>query len=213
MGCRPARRRWGSRGRARWPSAPHGRHRDRRSANLRRRSARRHCAAGCWSPCRRRFRSRHWRADWGRGREKPPAPHPRHYRWVETRPCLRPGPPSGRRRPGSGALRYSASPQHYRRRYCRNCPARRPAACAAKNPAPAAPSHHRPTRRRAGDICRSRRRRRGRISCRRWCCAPDWPTARPRSPRPAPCATAASPTAAGDAPASAHRADPAATAP
>ena len=58
------------------------------------RSARRHCAAGCWSPCRPRSRSRHWRADWGTGRGRPRALPPRHYRWACNRPSLRRARPS-----------------------------------------------------------------------------------------------------------------------
>ena len=54
--------------------------------------------------------------------------------------------------------------RRYRRRYCRNCPARRPADSAARNPARAAPARRRSPGRHAGGTCRSRRRRRARIS-------------------------------------------------
>ena len=70
----------------------------------------------------------------------------------------------------SGGLRCIAWPPADRRRPSRNCPGRRSAARAWRNPAPSAPSRHRSTGRRADDIYRSRRRRRAptcRTSCSR----------------------------------------------
>ncbi len=96
------------------------------------RTVRRHCAAGCWSPCRPQCRPRHWRAGSGTGPGTARAPAPRHYRSDGNRRRPRRGRPSGRSRPESAAPRCSDRPRRYRRRYCRNCPARRPAgsACA-----------------------------------------------------------------------------------
>ena len=59
----------------------------------------------------------------------------------------------------SGGIRYNASRPPYRRRPNRNCPARRSAARAWRNPAPCGPSHRRPTGRHGDGIYRSRRRR------------------------------------------------------
>ena len=53
-------------------------------------------------------------------------------------------------RPRSGALRCSAWRRRYRRRYCRNCPARRPADSARRNPARGAPARRRSPGRHAG---------------------------------------------------------------
>ena len=53
-------------------------------------------------------------------------------------------------RPRSCALRCSAWRRRYRRRCCRNCPARRSADSATRNPARAAPARRRSTGRRAG---------------------------------------------------------------
>ena len=88
--------------------------------------------------------------------------------------------------------------QRNRRRPSRNCPARRSACSASRNPAPCAPGRHRWPYRRADDICRARRRRCARISRkagsrRYWLRA--WQTA------------------CGDAPASGHRARRAARGP
>ena len=73
------------------------------------------------------------------------------------------------RRLGRAGTRCSAWPPADRRRPSRNCPARRSAAGAWRNPAPCAPARRRSPGRRAGDICPSRRRPRAptsRISCR-----------------------------------------------
>ena len=94
----------------------------------------------------------------------PPARSSRHRRWGGNRPRPRRARPSAPRRPRSGGFRCSAWPRRYRRRYCRNCPARRPAGSARRNPGPDAPSCHRPRRRHEDGICRSRRRPRAHIS-------------------------------------------------
>ena len=69
-----------------------------------------------------------------------------------------------RARHRSCALRCSDRRRRHRRRYCRNCPARRPAGSARKNPAPAAPARHRSPGRHADGTSPSRRRRSSRIS-------------------------------------------------
>ena len=51
-----------------------------RSDAAARRRARRHCAAGCWSPCRRRCRRRRWRAGSGSAPAGRPARCPRRHR-------------------------------------------------------------------------------------------------------------------------------------
>ena len=73
-------------------------------------------------------------------------------------------------RPGGAwraAPRCSARPRADRRRPSRNCPARRSAARAWRNPAPCAPARRRSPGCRAGGTCPSCRRRRAPICCRR----------------------------------------------
>ena len=60
-------------------------------------------------------------------------------------------------------IRCSASPPRHRRRPSRNCPARRSASGAWRNPAPCAPARRRSRCRRADGICPSRRRPRAPI--------------------------------------------------
>ena len=90
------------------------------------------------------------------------------------------------------------TPPADRRRPSRNCPGRRSAARAWRNPAPCAPSRRRSTGRRADDIYRSRRRRRA-------------PTSRTSCPACVPARTSS--TGCAGAPASGRRAHPAAHAP
>ena len=129
-----------------------------------RRAARRHCAAGCWSPCRPRCPRHRWRA----GSGTPPAARRARCRYRRNcrgnRPRPRRCPRAAPSRPRSAGSRCSAWPRGYRRRCCRNCPDRRPAGSAGRSPGPGAPARRRPRRRRGGGTCRSRRRRRGRIS-------------------------------------------------
>ncbi len=100
----------------------------------------------------------------------------------ETRPAVPPAPATGRRswrgnrphprrcrraaagRPRSCALRCNDRRLRYRRRYCRNCPGRRSADNARKNPARAAPARRKSPGRHADGNCPSRRRRSWRTS-------------------------------------------------
>ena len=127
----------------------------------------RRCAAGCWSPCRRRCPPSRWRAGSGRRPAARPAPRARRRRWGGSRPCPRRCRRAGPWRRWSGGSRCSAWPRRYRRRCCRSCPARRPAGSARRSPARGAPARRRSPGRRAGGTCRSRRRRRARTSCSR----------------------------------------------
>ena len=85
---------------------------------------------------------------------------------VVVRPGNRRCPCRYRREPrapiASDALRCIDRPPADRRRPSRNCPDRRSAARAWRNPAPSGPSRRKSTGRRADDIYRSRRRRRAR---------------------------------------------------
>ena len=57
-----------------------------RSDAARRRTARRRCAAGSRSPCRRRCPASRWRADWGKPPAAPPALRWCRHRWGGNRP-------------------------------------------------------------------------------------------------------------------------------
>ena len=103
-----------------------------------------------------------------------------------------------RRRRARAAPRCSGRPPAGRRPSSRNCPGRRSAAGASRNPAPSAPSRRRSRARRAGGICPSRRRR----------CAPIC-----GSRGSTHCRSSASNRGCGDAPASARRGHRAARAP
>ncbi len=100
---------------------------------------RRRCAAGSRSPCRPRCPARRWRAGSGSRRAEPPAPRSGRRNWAGTRRRPRRCPPAAAARPRSGGLRCSGRRRDYRRRYCRNCPGRRPADSARRSPAPGAP--------------------------------------------------------------------------
>ena len=80
-------------------------------------------------------------------------------------------PASAAPRPRSGALRCSARQRRYRRRCCRNCPARRRADNGAKKAGRGGPARRTARDCRADGICPSRRRRCARISCKVSCCA------------------------------------------
>ena len=90
-------------------------------------AARRGCAAGCWSPCRRRCPTSRSRAGSGTPPAAPPAPARSRRSCRGSRPRPRPAPPSARRRRRSAGPRCSAGRRGCRRRCCRSCPARRPA--------------------------------------------------------------------------------------
>uniref|UniRef100_A0A0N4ZJN0 LigA n=1 Tax=Parastrongyloides trichosuri TaxID=131310 RepID=A0A0N4ZJN0_PARTI len=136
------------------------------AATGRRRSVRPHYAAGSRSPCPRRCPTTRWPAGWGSPPAGPPALRPDRHRWGESRPRPDRCRPAAERRRASACTPYNASQQHYRRRYSRNCPARRQADSALRNPAPDVPEHHRSTHRRAGDSRPSPRRRPWRICAR-----------------------------------------------
>ena len=114
-----------------------------RSDKARRRTARRRCAAGSRSPCRPRCPARRWRAGSETPPAAPPAPATRRRSWGGNRRRPRRCRRAGAARLRSAAPRCSGRRRRYRRRYCRNCPGRRPADSARRNPARGAPSRRR----------------------------------------------------------------------
>ena len=130
-----------------------------------RRTSRRHCAAGWRSPCRRRCPARRWPAGSGRPPAAPPAPAPRRHRWRGNRRRPR------RCRPAAAAA--TRGQPRLGVAHGRGVIAVDVAEIALPVDQRIAhgeilrQTHQRVVdrrRRRAGGICRSRRRRRGRIS-------------------------------------------------
>ena len=152
---RPARRRSGNPGRASARPAPRSsrarlahemRQRVAQLDDIVRRDAGRHADGDAGR--------RRWRGDWESAPAARPALRSRRHRSGGNRRRSRRCPAAAPRRRRSGGSRCSAWPRRYRRRYCRNCPARRPADSAARNPAPGAPARRRPRCRHADGTCR-----------------------------------------------------------